>query len=71
MKNVLLTVIVPAYNVEVYITKCIKSIINQKYKNIEILIIDDGSTDSTGEICNQLSLVDSRIKVIQIGRAHV
>lgn len=64
MKNVLLTVIVPAYNVEVYITKCIKSIINQKYKNIEILIIDDGSTDSTGEICNQLSLVDSRIKVI-------
>lgn len=64
MENVLLTIIVPAYNVDAYITKCIKSIINQKYKNIEILIIDDGSTDNTGKICDQLSVEDERIKVI-------
>jgi len=57
-----ISVIVPAYNVEEYIIDCVESICNQSYKNLEIIIIDDGSTDATGEICDAFD--DSRIKVI-------
>lgn len=59
----LISVIVPVYNVEHYLNKCIKSIINQKYTNLEILLIDDGSTDGSGAICEQYALLDDRIKV--------
>lgn len=62
--NDLLSVILPVYNVEKYLTKSVTSIINQTYKNIEIILIDDGSTDSSGEICDQLALTDNRITVI-------
>lgn len=62
-ENILLTVIIPAYNVEQYISKCIESVITQTYKNIEILVVDDGSTDSTGEICDEFAQRDSRIVV--------
>ena len=50
----LVTVIVPVYNVEAYLERCIKSIINQDYKNLEIILVDDGSKDSSGKICNQI-----------------
>ena len=60
----LISIIVPVYNIEKYIKKCIKSIINQTYKNIEIILVDDGSTDSSGKICDKYSLLDKRIKVI-------
>lgn len=60
----LITVIVPVYNVEKYLEKCVKSIINQDYKSIEILLVDDGSTDSSGTMCDSYALQDSRIKVI-------
>lgn len=64
MKNdVLVSVIVPVYNVEKYLHECIDSIIAQTYKNIEILLIDDGSTDSSGSICDEYSLNDSRLRV--------
>ena len=53
MQDELISVIVPVYNVEKYLDKCIKSIINQDYINLEIWLIDDGSTDSSGEICNK------------------
>lgn len=59
----MLSVIVPVYNVEKYLDKCISSIINQTFKNIEILLIDDGSTDLSGEICDAWKQKDSRIKV--------
>lgn len=59
-----ISVIVPVYNVEKYLNKCIDSIINQTYKNLEIILVDDGSTDSSGEICNQYAKKDDRIKVI-------
>ncbi len=59
----LISVIVPVYNVEKYLEKCIDSIINQTYKNIEILLIDDGSTDSSGEICDRYAIKDKRILV--------
>ena len=58
------SVIIPAYNVSLYIEQCIKSILNQIYKNIEIIVVNDGSTDNTGEILEKLSLMDERIKVI-------
>lgn len=57
-------IIIPVYNVEKYLEKCVKSIINQTYKNLEIILIDDGSTDESGNICRILSDKDDRIKVI-------
>ena len=60
----LISVLVPVYNVEKYLNKCIESIINQTYKNLEIILIDDGSTDSSPKICDEYAQKDSRIKVI-------
>lgn len=60
----LISVIVPIYNVEKYIKKCVDSIINQEYKNLEIILVDDGSPDKCGKICDEYSKIDSRIKVI-------
>lgn len=63
MKNPLVTVIVPAYNIEKYIRECIESILNQTYKNLEVIIIDDGSRDATGMICDEF-MYDPRVNVI-------
>lgn len=60
-----LTVIVPLYNQEKYIKHCIESIMYQSYKNIDILIVDDGSTDNSYEICKKLAEQDKRIYIIQ------
>lgn len=60
-----ITVVVPIYNVEKYLKKCIESILNQTYDNLEILLIDDGSTDNCLKICNDFKKKDSRIKVIK------
>ena len=59
-----ISVIVPIYNVEKYLCKCVDSIINQTYKNLEIILVDDGSPDNCGEICDEYALKDDRIKVI-------
>lgn len=59
-----ISVIVPIYNVEKYLEKCIDSIINQTYKNLEIILVDDGSTDSCSKICKEYEKIDKRIKVI-------
>jgi glycosyltransferase involved in cell wall biosynthesis len=64
MKINIISVIVPVYNVEQYLTKCLDSIINQTYKNLEIILINDGSTDTSAEICDNYASNDSRIKVI-------
>lgn len=64
MKNKLVSIIVPAYNVEKYITETIDSIINQTYANIEIIIVNDGSSDTTPNIIDLYAKKDSRIKVI-------
>lgn len=63
MNNVV-SVIVPVYNCEKYIGKCIESIINQTYQDIEIVLVDDGSTDGSGNICDRYSKKDHRIKII-------
>lgn len=62
--NYLISVIVPVYNVEKYLRKCIESILNQVYKNLQIILVDDGSTDQSGEICEEYKLIDKRIEVI-------
>ena len=58
------SIIVPVYNIEQYLEKCIDSIINQTYKNIEVLLIDDGSTDNSGKICERYEKEYGHIKVI-------
>ena len=60
----LISIIVPCYNVEQYLPKCIESILAQTYRNLEILLVDDGSPDRCGEICDEYAKKDSRIKVI-------
>lgn len=61
--NPLITVIIPIYNAEKYLINCIESVINQTYKNTQILLVNDGSTDHSGQICDEYQKVDSRIKV--------
>lgn len=60
----LISVIIPVYNVENYIEKCLETLINQTYKKLEIILIDDGSSDNSGNICDKYQKEDSRIKVI-------
>ena len=60
-----ITVVVPVYNVENYLRKCLDSIIAQTYKNIEIIVINDGSTDTSGEICKEFVEIDHRIIYIE------
>lgn len=62
--NECISIIVPVYNVEQYLDECIQSIINQTYSNLEIILIDDGSTDSSSKMCDCYANQDSRIKVI-------
>ena len=64
MENDLISVIVPIYNVEKYLNKCLDSIINQTYKNLEIILIDDGSPDKCPQICDEYAKKDKRVKVI-------
>ena len=62
--NELISIIVPCYNSEKYLERCVYSLINQTIKNIEIILINDGSTDKTGELCEYYANLDKRIKVI-------
>ena len=64
MDEKLVSVIIPAYNIEDYIGRCLDSIISQTYKNLEIIVVDDGSRDHTGEILDNYAKKDRRIKVI-------
>lgn len=65
------SVIVPIYNLEDYIYRCVISIINQTYKNIEIILVDDGSKDDSPKIIDGLALTDTRIKVVHISNGGV
>ena len=60
----LVSIIVPVYNVEKYLEKCVNSLLNQTFKDTEIILIDDGSTDSSGKICDMLKEKYKNIKVI-------
>lgn len=63
MNQPLITVIVPVYKAEAYLEKCVNSIKNQTYKNLEIILVDDGSPDNCGAMCDRYALEDSRIRV--------
>lgn len=69
--NAKVTIIVPVYNVEKYLQKCLDSLINQTYKNLEIIVINDGSTDSSGKICDEFAEIDDRVIVIHQKNAGV
>ena len=62
----LISVIIPIYNIKEYLSKSIDSIINQTYKNIEIILVDDGSTDGSSKICDEYAEMDSRIRLIAV-----
>lgn len=64
MESELVSIIVPVYNVEMFLKKCVESIINQTYRNLEIILVDDGSTDSSGKLCDAWEAFDNRITVI-------
>ena len=64
MEEYTISIIVPVYNVEKYLNRCLESLVKQTYKKIEILLIDDGSTDGSGALCDKWQRLDSRIRVI-------
>lgn len=63
MTNELISIIVPVYKVEKYLERCLISILNQSYRNLEIILVDDGSPDMCGQICDDMASLDNRIKV--------
>lgn len=64
MERDIITIIIPIYKVEKYLKKCVQSVINQTYSNLEIILVDDGSPDNCGKICDDYAKEDKRIKVI-------
>lgn len=60
----LVSVVIPVFNVEQYLSECVESVINQSYKNLDIILVNDGSTDKSGELCDQYATADKRIRVI-------
>ena len=63
MNNELISIIVPVYKVEKYLERCVKSIQEQTYTNLEIILVDDGSPDRCGQLCDEFAKLDERIKV--------
>ena len=66
--NPLISIIIPVYNVEKYIEDCITSVITQSYNNLELILVDDGSTDNSYAICESFCKNDGRIKLETVNR---
>lgn len=63
-QNVLVSVIVPVYNVEKYLIRCVESLLTQSYRNLEIILVNDGSQDNSGQICDSFKALDQRVVVV-------
>ena len=63
-QDLLISVIIPVYKVEDYLAKCVDSVLAQTYANLEVILVDDGSPDGCGKICDDYAARDSRVKVI-------
>ena len=61
---ILVSVVIPVYNVEAYLRKCVESVLGQTYQNMEIILLNDGSTDTSGEVCDYYAKIDRRVRVI-------
>lgn len=70
-RKIEISIIIPAFNAEKYIEKCIKSALNQTFKNIEIIVVDDGSTDRTPQICDDIAVIYNNVKVYHIPNSGV
>ena len=70
-ENEIISIIIPVYNVRPYVSRCLDSVLKQTHKKLEIIIIDDGSTDGSGKICDDYAEKDARIRVIHRGNAGV
>lgn len=66
MESSLISVIIPIYNVQQYLSQCVESILAQTYQNLEIILVDDGSTDDSGRMCDNFAEKDSRLKVFHV-----
>ena len=66
MENKKVTVIVPVYKVEKFLNECVESIVNQEYKNLEIILVDDGSPDNCPQMCDEWAKKDKIIKVVYL-----
>ena len=64
-----ISVIIPVYNAEQYLEECLNSIRNQTYKELEVILVDDGSTDNSGKICDKYTKVDNRFRVLHINNS--
>ena len=67
--NPLVSIVLPIYNVAPYLDRCMQSVVNQSYKNLEIIMVDDGSTDACSELCEKWNKHDNRVKVIHKSNA--
>ena len=70
-ENELISIIIPVYNVRSYLARCLDSVLKQTYKNLEIIVVDDGSTDGSAKICDEYAEKDARIRVIHRGNNGV
>ena len=64
MENTLVSIVIPVYNVEKYLRKCIESVLNQTYKNIQIILVNDGSTDNSPALCDEYKQMYDKVEVI-------